>query len=322
MNKILRFCSFRTKLKKRTQTDTLSFLKNLTDLKRLSKINTKQKMLNLRNLKKGVKKPHLILPALYTLFKNRQNNKHTRKIREKILQKNIIWHFCTPKSASTFLLYLLTRCNTNIVSSIPYQENRSQISDFFFLWQNINKFIKKKPFYVNQQHTVCDNHLKQYISEKHVVIIQTRNIYKTILSLKDFIISENLFNINPFVQWHPNKYCEKDILKLLIYHYVPFHIKFIKSWIENEIKGRKIFINYKDFIKNPDQIIKKILGNEIKINKQLYELEIINKKSINYNIGSKRENTLQDDEKKLIDDIVDISVKHSDPQIKYLIYQE
>ena len=113
------------------------------------------------------------------------------------------------------------------------------------------------------------------------------------------IYSEKIFNRNPFAQWHPNKYSEKDILKLLIYHYVPFHINFIKSWIESEIKGKKIFVNYKDFIKNPDKIMEKILGNEIKINKQLYELEILNKKSINYNIGSKRENTLQNDEKKL-----------------------
>ena len=68
--------------------------------------------------------------------------------------------------------------------------------------------------------------------------------------------------------------------------------------------------------------MEKILGNEIKINKQLYDFEILNKKSINYNIGSKRENTLQNDEKKLIDDIVDISVKHSNPEIKSLIYFE
>ena len=37
-----------------------------------------------------------------------------------------------------------------------------------------------------------DNYLKKHISEKHIVIIQTRNIYKTILSLKDMLILENM----------------------------------------------------------------------------------------------------------------------------------
>lgn len=285
----------------------------------------------IENLKKGLKRPNDIFPYIYQRYKRWKNNKETEKIRKKINQENLIWHFCTPKSASSYLVYLLVLNNKKHVSSIPYWSDRQQVSDFSFLYNRIeeqkfrmveHKFKINKWTTVHHQHTVYDSFLEKYISEKHIVIIQFRNIYKSILSLKDYIISENIINKNFFVMWDHEKYNDKDILKLLIFNYVPFHVKFIKTWVESKIRGKKIFINYESFIKNEKHYLEKIFIRYDKKNIIVPEKEKIDKKSIKLNLGTKRENTLSVDEKKLIDEIVDIHTKHSDPIIKSLIYEK
>ena len=278
----------------------------------------------IENFKKGVKRPNDIFPYIYHLYKPWKNNKETKKIRKKINQENLIWHFCTPKSASSYLVYLLKLNNKKSVSSIQCYSDRKQVSDFSFLFNRIKeeKFKNRKWTTVDHQHTICDNILDQYISEKHIVIIQFRNIYKTLLSLKDFIISENIINDNPFARWDHKKYNDKDILKLLIFNYVPFHVNFIKNWVERKIRGKKIFINYENFIKNEKHYLKKIFIGYDKKNIIVPEIEKINKREIKLNLGTKRENTLSVDDEKLIDEIVDIHTKHSDPIIKSLIYEK
>ena len=277
----------------------------------------------IENFKKGVKRPN-DFPNIYQRYKSWKNNKETKKIRKKINQENLIWHFCTPKSASSYLVYLLKLNNKKSVSSIQCYSDRKQVSDFSFLFNRIKeeKFKNRKWTTVDHQHTICDNILDQYISEKHIVIIQFRNIYKTLLSLKDFIISENIINDNPFARWDHKKYNDKDILKLLIFNYVPFHVNFIKNWVERKIRGKKIFINYENFIKNEKHYLKKIFIGYDKKNIIVPEIEKINKREIKLNLGTKRENTLSVDDEKLIDEIVDIHTKHSDPIIKSLIYEK
>ena len=142
------------------------------------------------------------------------------------------------------------------------------------------------------------------------------------MSLKDFFISNNITNNNSFANWDHEKYNDKDILKLLIFNYVPFHVNFIKTWVESKIKGKKIFINYESFIKNEKHYLEKIFIGYDKKNIIVPEIEKIEKRVIKFNLGSKRENTLSVDEKKLIDEIVDIHTKHSDPIIKSLIYEK
>jgi len=234
----------------------------------------------------------------------------------------LIWHFCTPKSASSYLVYLLILNNRKHVSSIPYYRDRQQVTDFSFLFNSIQgqKINNRKWTTVHHQHTIYDSFLDKYISEKHIVIIQFRNIYETVLSLKDFFISNNITNNNSFANWDHEKYNDKDILKLLIFNYVPFHVNFIKTWVESKIKGKKIFINYESFIKNEKHFLEKIFIRYDKEKIIVPELEKIDKGFINFNLGTKRVNTLSLDEKKLIDEIVDVHTKHSDPKIKSLIY--
>jgi len=288
------------------------------------KISANKNQKFIENFKKGLKRPNDIFPYIYGRYKSSKNNKETEKIRKKINQENLIWHFCTPKSASSYLVHLLNLNNNKHISSIQYYYDRDQVSDFFFLFNKIQeqKFNNTKFTTVNHQHTIYDSFLEKYISEKHTVIIQFRNIYKTVLSLKDYIISENVMNNNSFARWDPEKYNDKDILKLLIFNYVPFHVNFIKTWVESKIRGKKIFINYESFIKNEKNYLEKILIGYDKKNIIVPEIEKIEKRVIKFNLGSKRENTLSVDEKKLIDEIVDIHTKHSDPIIKSLIYEK
>lgn len=277
-----------------------------------------------RYFKKSLKRPNDIFPIIFRRYKNWRQKKINEEIRKKIIKKDLIWHFCTPKSSSSYLGYLLKINKTNRVSSIPYYKDRQQISDFSYLSQEIEKHKLKdeKIFSASHQHTIYDSFLAEYISEKHTVVIQSRNIYKTVLSLRDYIISENLTNKNQFARWDNTKYSEEDIIKLLIFYYVPFHVNFIKIWVESEIKGKKIFIKYENFIKNEKDCLEKIFSSYQKRDIIVPKLEEIDSKTIKLNIGAKRENILSTYEKKLIDEIVDINTKHSDPIIKSLIYQK
>lgn len=272
---------------------------------------------------KGLKRPNDIIPYINKYYQRWKNNKETNKIRKKINQVSLIWHFCTPKSASSYLEYLLKLNNRKHVSSIPYHCDRQQLADFSFLYNQIQeqKLKNRKYFSVSHQHTIYDSFLEKYISKKHIVIIQFRNIYKTVLSLKDYIISENIANNNPFARWDTKNYEDKDILKLIIFNYVPFHVNFIKTWVESKLRGKKIFINYESFIKNEKYYLEQIFIGDEKKNLKIPKIEKIKKESIKFNIGTKRENILTIDEKKLIDDIVNIHIKHSDPIINSLIYE-
>ena len=128
-------------------------------------------------------------------------------------------------------------------------------------------------------------------------------------------------NNNPFARWDHKKYNDKDILKLLIFNYVPFHVNFIKTWVESKVRRKKIFINYENFIKNEKYYLEKIFIGDKKKNIIIPKFENIKKENTKFNLGIKREDILTIDKKKLIDEIIDIHTKHSDPMIKSLIYK-
>ena len=167
---------------------------------------------------------------------------------------------------------------------------------------------------------MLDNFFKQHISKKHKVIIQTRNIYETILSFKDMVASKKKLMESPWTIYNNNIHNEKDLLKSLIYNYVPFHCNFIKTWVEKEIEGEKIFLNYKDFVTNEEKYLKKILSN-YKKKIIIPEFHNIKKDKIKYVVGLERKNTLTIEERKLIDDIVEVETKYVSPKVKSLIYQ-
>jgi len=270
-------------------------------------------------IKKSLQKPHLILPFFLNKFYNPIGTQKFLK------NKDLIWHCCTPKSASSYLVFLMRCQSLKTITSMPYYQNRVQVSDFSYLRNqikinNLNLFSNQL-IYIIHQHSVLDNYFKQYISKKHKIIIQTRNIYKTILSFKDMVFSKNKIMKTPFTILNHNIHNEKDFFKSLIYNYVPFHCNFVKTWVEEKIEGEKIFINYKDFVMNEEIYLKKILSN-YKKKIIIPKFDDIKKKDIKFAEGLKRKNSLTIEEINIIDEIVEVETKYSCPKVKSLIYQD
>jgi hypothetical protein len=269
------------------------------------------------NFRRGLKKPNLILPFLFNFFFNKQ-----KKIREQIYNRKIIWHFCTPKSASSYFVYLMKKKKIDNFLPLPHYSKRGQSHDFFFLAKQLKKISFNKKIYLNHTHTLYDDFLNRFISKNHLVVIQSRNIYKSILSLRDFIILNKKYQSNPWLNFNYDKknFNQKDLLKLIIYNYTPFHVNFVKLWFESKIKGKKIFVNYTEFVKKPEKTIDDILKDKKKI-KINFDINKRNKKEINFNIGLNRKDTLSKEEKKIIDNIVDINLINTNPKIRKIIYQ-
>jgi len=268
-------------------------------------------------IKKGLQKPNLIIPFFLKKFDNPIRTQRFLK------NKDLIWHCCTPKSASSYLVFLMRCQSLKTIDSMPFYGNRFQVSDFSYLRDkikihNLNLFSNKL-IYITHQHSVLDSYFKQHISKKHKIIIQTRNIYETILSLKDMVFGKNKIKKNPFTIYS-NIHNEKDFLKSLIYNYVPFHCNFIKTWVEKKIEGEKIFLNYKDFVTNEEMYLKKILSN-YKKKIIIPKFDDIKKDEIKFFVGPKRKNTLTIEEIKIVDEIVEVETKYSPPKVKSLIYQ-
>ena len=230
----------------------------------------------------------------------------------------MIWHFCTPKSASTYLKNLFIDQNFSVVSAIPFYKNRPQVSDFNELYKNLLSFDLKKEIFTSHQHALFDEHLSQYISEKHKVIIQTRNIYETICSLRDQIVHENIYEKNPFCILNKDMSIY-ELNKKIILNYTPFHVNFIISWYNSKIEAEKIFINYKDFINNEKNTFK-IIFNQNNFGFKDEDLEKL-KKTSRYFSGLERKIDLSKSEILLCDDIVKTLTSGYNQEINNIIYQ-
>lgn len=245
------------------------------------------------------------------------NIRHS-KIKKKIRSSSLIWHFCTPKSASTYLKNIFIDQNFSVVSAIPFYKNRPQVSDFNELYKNLLLSNFKKEVFTSHQHSPFDEHISGYISENHKVIIQTRNIYETICSLRDQIVHEKSYEKNPFCILNENM-STGDLNKNIILSYTPFHVKFVMSWYNSKIKAEKIFINYKNFINNEKNTLKIIL-NHNNFNFKNDDFEKL-KKSSRYFSGLKREIDLSKNEVLLCDDIIKTLTHGYNQEIKKIIYQ-
>ena len=61
--------------------------------------------------------------------------------------------------------------------------------------------------------------------------------------VKDYIIANKLYK-NPFNDIYNTTQNDKEFLKLFIYTYVPFHIRFISSWVNCKTEGNCQFVMY------------------------------------------------------------------------------
>lgn len=141
-----------------------------------------------------------------------------------------IFHFCTPKSASTYLkdfIALNLENKYSLKSLVPLHKDRAQIPSLFM--HRINFF---KNIYYQRLHYTNTSYLKNYfLSKNDIVILQTRDIYDTIISLKDHLSRDNKSKVNPWFynnDWQDLSHEMK--LDKIISFYLPWHVDFLNSW--------------------------------------------------------------------------------------------
>ena len=252
----------------------------------------------------------------YVIFLNRYKYQYRKK---NIKAKNIVWIFCTPKSGSTFFMtYLISNLKEyKKISLLPYWKDRHQEMDPVTLSNEINKYPLKKNFFTERHHSRFNHHINNYLSKNHKIIIQTRDIYKTLLSLKDFIDDKLEFS-----QWFYldkkiwNTYTDEQKINYLTINYVPWHITFLLSWYYAQVPCEKNFINYKEVVSEPGKILKRIL--EYKVTDKNISL---NKKEVFFKVGLERKNTLTKIQEQKINQIIDENLINHSNEAKNNIYK-
>lgn len=166
------------------------------------------------------------------VFKNHLQKFSFRSKLQKIRKKKIIWHFCTPKSASTyFAKYIQQTIKKNKLNSKSFQI--SSMFEFGERYQVIDKslianlLVSDKNFIhvVYRTHTIASSDLLNVISpENHNIIIQHRPIYETITSLCNFICKSPQTIWSPTLKFKWKSFSNDQKVERLIDYYLPWHI--------------------------------------------------------------------------------------------------
>ena len=128
--------------------------------------------------------------------------------KNRILRNKSIWHFCTPKSASTFLTHVLIEVwkkECIYGRPVPVSAYLAQEPNVFNVAEHLPLFSCKR-YYSGHLHNRKSAFLNSDIlGPQSKVIIQTRNLKDTCVSMKDHL--DNGTAVNPFilsapVYWH------------------------------------------------------------------------------------------------------------------------
>lgn len=195
----------------------------------------------------------------------------------KILKKNIksrevYWHVCTPKSASTFFMNYSMRRLTHkdnpsdyhFVSAVSEYRNREQFVCAYSLWERISHLPSESKIITYHQHCLPTADLLSLISNKHTVIVQIRGILDTLVSGLDHLKAassiQNPWIINAANYW--NLLSDEQKLDLQIIHYVPWHIAFIQGWLLAAEKNKNIkIIDFETVTANTSEVFNEIFSN-------------------------------------------------------------
>lgn len=198
--------------------------------------------------------------VILDLFKSvlKSNKTQNKDFRNFILNSETVWHFSTPKSASTFLSKIFIESEKfQTFACTQHHGNKRHVFSSDFSSRQID-FDTNKPLFSVHSHMLCDKDFELYVNPaKHKIIVQTRNIFETIESLMEMHKKYNQFENNPFVI---SKGDESNLLDKYIYSYTPFHVNFILSWLnyKDKLNSNISFITYKSFINDPKFFVKKI----------------------------------------------------------------
>lgn len=145
-----------------------------------------------------------------------------------------VWQFCTPKSASTYLHQILTHLLADefVVRywPVPQYGQRYQEVDLYrtalarLAW-------RRRGLYSGHLHTRYSDYLdKCVLGDGHRIIVQTRSIADTLVSIRDYLDRNDR---QPFIHFADQEWqtlSDAERLDLLIQCYVPWHVDFLISW--------------------------------------------------------------------------------------------
>lgn len=197
---------------------------------------------------------------------------------------------CTPKSASTYLMRLLGGIvKAKVAVFIDAFDHTEQD-------MSINKIIENM-----FSSTVTHQHMRHSKYNAKVLdrfgikpVILTRNIFDSVVSMRDHILRE------PNVVWWPMAAIDADSFKemdsemqidFVIDHIVPWYINFYVTWDTVYQESGVLWITYKELMSNKVSTVNKILKYyNSKKNVSVDELEVIESRifdKVRFNKGAK-----------------------------------
>jgi hypothetical protein len=186
-----------------------------------------------------------------------------------IREQKIIWHFCTPKSASTFLSRCFmesTKGNARVgyFSPVPMHRNREQVVCAYSVAEALLEASDpQKVLICEHAHTRATEDLTSMISENHVVVIQTRPLLDTIISLVEFKdgAPRSPFGITDHLFWEKLTFDEK--VDHTINVYVPWHIQYLQSWrYVTPAIAKAMWVSYDDAVNHTDEVVVTALAHQ------------------------------------------------------------
>jgi hypothetical protein len=178
-----------------------------------------------------------------------------RRIRE----QPIIWHFCTPKSASTFFMKHLRQATASdprvgILRCLPSHKNRPQVVCPYTIADSLSGWSPTHVMLAPHTHALATDDLLNLISDNHLVVLQMRALFDTVVSIADHLDRNPVspFIANSRIIWSKLEPAEK--LDFIIQLYVPWHVQFVNGWNHAAQALRVVWIDYEDAVRQTNDL--------------------------------------------------------------------
>ena len=168
------------------------------------------------------------------------------------------WLIAAPKSGSTWLSALLEKL-------LGWQKlwlygglsRREQEPDVRLMLRFPNDHL-----FSPQQHCRASEPTVEFIKRFRIKpIIQTRNIYDTIISLREHFVREGFLFPMAYADSEFLQYSEEKQFQFIIEMVLPWYFNFYASWfrVEGLAPENLLFVNYDDLLRDPRATLGKIL---------------------------------------------------------------
>jgi hypothetical protein len=173
-------------------------------------------------------------------------------------QRKHAWIVAAPKSGSTWLSRLLRELlGWPEVSLVNGYHRREQEVDI----RPLLRYPKGNVFSPHQ-HCRASEPTMDFIKKFGVKpIIQTRNIFDTVVSLRDHLFKESLDWPMAFVDEGFFRLDEEKQYQFIIEMFLPWYFNFYVSWFRADglEPSGMLFVRYEDLVKDPSEILGKVL---------------------------------------------------------------